>query len=99
MYWTPLQQVAHHTITGCNLKPGDLLSSGTISGPTEEERACLFERTHGGQKSIDLGDKKLKYFNDGDEVILSGFCQGDGYRIGFGECSSKILPAISLQNI
>lgn len=99
MYWTPLQQIAHHTISGCNLKPGDLLSSGTISGPEEEERACLFERTHGGQSALNLGDRKLTFFNDGDEVILSGFCQGDGYRIGFGNCSNTILPAISQQNI
>lgn len=93
LYWTPLQQVAHHTITGCNLKPGDLLSSGTVSGPEEEERGCLFERTNGGQTALDLDDRKLIYFEDGDEVILSGFCQGDGYRIGFGECRSRILPA------
>lgn len=99
LYWTPLQQVAHHTINGCNLQPGDLLSSGTISGPEEKERACLYERTNGGQAAIDLGEKKLTFFNDGDEVILSGFCQGNGFRIGFGNCSSKILPAISLKNL
>lgn len=93
LYWTPLQQVAHHTITGCNLQPGDLLSSGTVSGPKEEERGCLFERTNGGQTALDLDDRKLIFFEDGDEVILSAFCQGDGYRIGFGECRSRILPA------
>lgn len=93
LYWTPLQQVAHHTITGCNLKPGDLLSSGTISGPGEEERACLFEKNVGGQTPIKLGNKELMFFNDGDEVILSGFCQGDGFKIGFGNCINKILPA------
>jgi len=93
MYWTPLQQVAHHTISGCNLRPGDLLSSGTVSGPAEEERACLIERTHGGQITVDLDGRKLLFFNDGDEVTLSGFCQGDGYRIGFGNCTNKILPA------
>lgn len=99
MYWTPLQQLAHHTITGCNLRPGDLLSSGTISGPQEEEQACLFERTNGGKTPLHLGDKMLTFFNDGDEVTLSGFCQGAGYRIGFGDCSSKILSAIPLQNV
>lgn len=93
LYWTPLQQIAHHTINGCNLQPGDLLSSGTISGPGEDERACLFERTSAGQNTINLGDRKLRFFEDGDEVILSGFCQGDGYRIGFGECKSQIFPA------
>lgn len=95
LYWTPLQQVAHHTINGCKLRPGDLLSSGTISGPKEEERACLFERTYAGKNALDLGDRKLSFFEDGDEVIISGFCQGDGYRIGFGECRSRILPASS----
>jgi len=93
MYWTPLQQIAHHTINGCNLQPGDLLSSGTISGPEEEQRACLIERTLGGKIFINLGERMLKFFEDGDEVTLSGFCQGNGYRIGFGNCSSKILPA------
>lgn len=93
LYWTPLQQIAHHTINGCNLLPGDLLSSGTVSGPEEEQRACLIERTLGGKIFIDLGERKLKFFEDGDEVTLSGFCQGNGYRIGFGNCSSKILPA------
>lgn len=92
-YWTPLQQVAHHTITGCNLKPGDLLSSGTISGPGEKERGCLFESTNAGQTPLQLDDRKLIFFEDGDEVIMSGFCQGNGYKVGFGECRSRILPA------
>lgn len=95
LYWTPLQQVAHHTITGCNLQPGDLLSSGTVSGPKEGEQGCLFERTRGGKIALDLDDRKLSFFEDGDEVIISGFCQGDGYRIGFGECRSRILPTSS----
>ncbi|XP_050532049.1 fumarylacetoacetase-like [Daktulosphaira vitifoliae] len=93
LYWTPLQQIAHHTINGCNLQPGDLLSSGTISGPNDKECGCLFERTRGGQRVINLENDELLFFNDGDEVILSGYCQGDGYRIGFGTCSGKILPA------
>ncbi|XP_050429273.1 fumarylacetoacetase [Adelges cooleyi] len=95
LYWTPLQQIAHHTINGCNLQPGDLLSSGTISGPKDEQCGCLFERTRGGERTINLVDRELKFFNDGDEVILSGYCQGDGYKIGFGTCSGKIIPAIS----
>lgn len=94
LYWTPLQQIAHHTITGCNLRPGDLLSSGTISGPKEDERACLIERILLGQKAIDLGNRKLKFFDDGDEVIISGYCQGDGYRVGFGNCSNTIFPTV-----
>lgn len=96
MYWTPLQQIAHHTINGCNLQPGDLLSSGTVSGPEEEQCACLTERTRGGKIFVDLGERKLKFFEDGDEVTLSGFCQGNGYRVGFGNCSSQILPAKNL---
>lgn len=95
MYWTPLQQIAHHTVSGCNLKPGDLLSSGTISGPEDEQMGCLFERTRGGQTTVDLGDRKLGFFNDGDEVTMSGFCLGKGYRIGFGNLINKILPATS----
>lgn len=93
LYWTPLQQIAHHTVNGCNLKPGDLLSSGTISGPEENQWGCLFEKTRNGQVLLDLGDRKLGYLNDGDEVIMSGFCQGDGFRVGFGSLMNKILPA------
>lgn len=94
LYWTPLQQIAHHTITGCNLRPGDLLSSGTISGPKENEHACLLERTLIGKKPIDLGNRKLKFFDDGDEVIISGYCQGDGYKVGFGNCRNQIFPTV-----
>lgn len=95
LYWTPLQQIAHHTINGCNLKPGDLLSSGTISGPGEGEQGCLFERTRGSQRPVDLGDRKLTFFDDWDEVMLSGYCQGNGYRIGFGSCKNTIFPVRS----
>lgn len=91
LYWTPLQQIAHHTVNGCNLRPGDLLSSGTVSGPKDEECACLYEKTNGGENPIELNGRKLTFFEDGDTVILSGFCQGDGYRIGFGCCSNTIV--------
>lgn len=95
LYWNPLQQIAHHTVNGCNLRPGDLLSSGTVSGPKDDECACLFEKTNGGQNPVDLGGRKLTFFEDGDKVVLSGFCQGDGYRIGFGCCSNTIVNCAS----
>ncbi|XP_051896318.1 fumarylacetoacetase isoform X2 [Pristis pectinata] len=95
MYWTMKQQLAHHTVNGCNVRPGDLLASGTISGPSPESFGSMLELSWKGTKAIDLGSgHKRKFLQDGDEVILTGFCQGNGYRIGFGECAGKVLPAI-----
>ncbi|KAM9311124.1 fumarylacetoacetase [Gastrophryne carolinensis] len=95
MYWTMKQQLAHHTITGCNVRPGDLLASGTISGPDPESFGSMLELSWKGSKPIDLGHGQSRTFlRDGDTAILSGYCQGDGYRVGFGECSGKILPAL-----
>ncbi|XP_070586879.1 fumarylacetoacetase-like [Erythrolamprus reginae] len=94
MYWTMKQQLTHHTVNGCNLKPGDLLASGTISGPEPENFGSMLELSWNGTKSIDLGHGQSRTFlQDGDEVIMTGYCQGKGHRIGFGECSGKILPA------
>ncbi|XP_061451257.1 fumarylacetoacetase [Rhineura floridana] len=94
MYWTMKQQLAHHTINGCNLRPGDLLASGTISGPDPESFASMLELSWKGTKAIDLGNgQSRKFLQDGDEVIITGYCQGDGYRVGFGKCSGKVLPA------
>ncbi|XP_032088534.1 fumarylacetoacetase [Thamnophis elegans] len=94
MYWTMKQQLTHHTVNGCNLKPGDLLASGTISGPEPENFGSMLELSWNGTKSIDLGQGQSRTFlQDGDEVIMTGYCQGKGHRIGFGECSGKILPA------
>ncbi|XP_072020164.1 fumarylacetoacetase-like [Amphiura filiformis] len=94
MYWTMKQQLAHHTVSGCNINPGDLMGSGTVSGPTEESEACLSEKTWRGAREISLGNGIQRCFlEDGDEVILSGCCQGDGYCVGFGECTGKVLPA------
>ncbi|XP_060116256.1 fumarylacetoacetase [Heteronotia binoei] len=94
MYWTMKQQLAHHTINGCNLRPGDLLASGTISGPDPENFGSMLEMSWKGTKAIDLGNgQSRKFLQDGDEVILTGYCQGHGYRVGFGECSGKVLPA------
>ncbi|MBA3531952.1 MAG: fumarylacetoacetase [Ardenticatenales bacterium] len=97
LYWTMSQQLAHHTITGCNMRPGDLLASGTISGPTEDSYGSLLELTWRGSKPITLpSGEERRFLQDGDQLTLSGWCQGDGYRVGFGEATGKLLPAISL---
>lgn len=93
LYWTFKQQLAHHTVNGCNMRPGDLCATGTISGSTEESFGSLLERTWSGQKELDVSGKKRKFIEDGDEVIVTGYCQGDGFRVGFGQASGKILPA------
>uniref|UniRef100_A0A672GUG6 Fumarylacetoacetase n=1 Tax=Salarias fasciatus TaxID=181472 RepID=A0A672GUG6_SALFA len=95
MYWTMKQQLAHHTVNGCNVRPGDLLASGTISGPEPESFGSMLELSWRGSKSIDLGGGQSRTFlNDGDEVTITGHCQGDGYRVGFGPCRGTILPAL-----
>jgi fumarylacetoacetase len=95
MYWTPAQLVAHHTSNGCNLCPGDLLGSGTVSGPTRESRGCLLELTKRGSEPIELPTGEARRFlEDGDEVALRGACERAGYaRIGLGECRGTVLPA------
>ena len=95
MYWTIAQMLAHHTSTGCNVRPGDLMGSGTVSGPGSEAGGCLLERTWRGENPIDLPDgTQRKFLQDGDEVIMTAFCEGDGAtRIGFGECRGVVLPA------
>jgi len=96
LYWNVAQQLAHHTVTGCNLRPGDLMASGTISGPEKESRGSMLELSWRGTEPIELpGGETRKFLQDGDELILRGFCQGEGYRVGFGEVSGKILPARS----
>lgn len=94
-YWTVAQMVAHHTVNGCNLKPGDFFGSGTQSGPTHPEAGSLLELSRGGKEPVDLGNGENRTFlEDGDTVILRGWCQKNGAaRIGFGEVSSTILPA------
>jgi fumarylacetoacetase len=92
MYWTVAQLVAHHTSNGCNLQPGDLLASGTISGTAKESRGCLLELTWRGTEPIELPSGEIrKFLEDGDEVILRGYCERDGLpRIGFGECRGVV---------
>uniref|UniRef100_A0A4W3H550 Fumarylacetoacetase n=1 Tax=Callorhinchus milii TaxID=7868 RepID=A0A4W3H550_CALMI len=97
MYWTMKQQLAHHTVNGCNVRPADLMASGTISGPTPDSFGSMLELSWKGTKSVDLGNgQKRKFLQDGDEVIITGYCQGTGYRIGFGQCTGKVLPAIQM---
>ncbi len=88
MYWTIAQLVTHHASNGCNLQPGDLIASGTVSGASKESRGCLLERTWRGTEPLTLPTGELrKFLDDGDEVIMRGWCERDGYRrIGFGEC-------------
>src|SRR5690606_24727500 len=108
-YWTISQMLAHHTSNGCLVQPGDLMASGTISGPKRENRGCLLELTWNGDPfatppkvapttdrtpiELPTGEKR-RFLEDGDEIIMKAYCQRDGFRrIGFGECRGKIAPA------
>ena len=92
LYWTMCQMLAHHTITGCNLRPGDLLASGTISGPTVDSYGSMLELAWRGERPLQLSSGETRSFlEDGDRVTLTGWCQGEGYRVGFGEVSAAIL--------
>jgi fumarylacetoacetase len=92
VYWTPAQLVAHHTSNGCNLRPGDLLATGTVSGATAESRGCLLERTWRGTEPLTLPTGETRRFlEDGDEVSMGGSCARAGFRrIGFGECRGVV---------
>ena len=95
LYWTPAQLIAHHTSNGCNLQVGDVLATGTISGPPEASAGCLLELTRNGAQPILLPTGESRTFlADGDEIILRGSCEAPGHpRIGLGECRGTILPA------
>ena len=95
-YWTPAQLVAHHTVNGCNLQPGDLLGSGTLSGPTLAQAGSLLELSQGGKQPITLPNGEQRSFlQDGDTLILAGHCERPGARrIGFGTCAGTVLPAL-----
>ncbi len=95
MYWTMAQMLAHHTCNGCNIRPGDLIASGTVSGAGGQARGCLLELTRGGATPVTLpSGEKRRFLEDGDEVILRGYCEKQGAaRIGFGECRGAIEPA------
>ncbi len=94
MYWTMEQQLAHHTVNGCNINVGDMMASGTISGPDPKEYGSMMELTWRGTKPMTLKDgTERKFVNDNDTITLKGFCEKDGIRIGFGECKATLLPA------
>src|SRR2546423_5599456 len=94
LYWSISQQLAHHAVGGCNLQPGDLLASGTISGESEEARGCMLELTWRGANPLELPNGETrKWLGDEDTLEITGWRQGDGYRVCFGEVSGKVLPA------
>ena len=97
-YWSVAQLVAHHTVNGCNLRAGDLFGTGTLSGPNPEQGGSLMELSAGGKKPFTLSSGETRtYLEDGDTVILRGYCVRAGYRrIGFGECRGTVLPAVTV---
>ena len=91
LYWSMVQQLAHHTSNGCNLNIGDLMASGTISGPEPGSQGCLLEITENGKNPVRLKDGQMRsWLEDGDTVTLRGYAEGNGIRVGFGECKGKI---------
>lgn len=95
LYWNLCQQIAHHTINGCNLESGDLLASGTISGPTPDSLGSMLELAWKGTRAVALGNGETRVsLQDGDRVTMQGWCQAQGYRIGFGEVTGLVAPAI-----
>lgn len=94
MYWNMNQQLAHHTVNGCNVRAGDFMASGTISGPTEGSYGSMLEISWQGTKTVAMKDgSERKFIKDGDTVIMRGYSEKDGVRVGFGEVSAKLLPA------
>jgi fumarylacetoacetase len=94
LYWSMHQQLAHHTINGCNMQTGDLLASGTISGPTPDSFGSMLELAWKGTKPIDIGNGQTRTsIQDFDRITMTGWCQGNGYRVGFGDVTGRILPA------
>ena len=95
MYYSAAQQLAHHTTSGCGMNTGDLLGSGTISGPTKDSRGSLLELSWGGKEPIAIAGGTRSFIEDNDTLTLRGHCAGDGYTIGFGSCVGKVLPALA----
>jgi fumarylacetoacetase len=94
VYWSIAQQLAHHTVNGCNVRAGDLLASGTISGPTPDSYGSMLELAWRGTKPLPLpGGETRSFIQDGDRLTMTGWCEGDGYRVGFGEVTGRILAA------
>jgi fumarylacetoacetase len=94
MYWSIQQQLVHHTVTGCNMRPGDLLGTGTISGPEPSSYGSMLELSWRGSNPVAVGKATRKFLADGDDVVMSGYCEASGVRIGFGEVTGKVLPAV-----
>jgi fumarylacetoacetase len=95
MYYSAVWQLAHHIISGCPMNPGDLLGSGTISGARKDSRGSLLELSWGGKEPLTLDSGEARTFlEDGDTLTLQGQARGDGYTIGFGDCTGTILPAL-----
>lgn len=95
MYWNMAQQLAHHTVNGCNICVGDIYASGTISGPTPDSYGSMLEISWQGKKPIQMPDgTERKFLLDNDTVVMRGWCEKDGVRVGFGECAGKVLPTI-----
>lgn len=95
MYYSAAQQLAHHTACGCSMNTGDLLGSGTISGPTKGSRGSLLELSWGGKEPFAVAGGRRSFIQDNDTLTLRGHAQGDGYRIGFGDCTGKVIPALA----
>jgi fumarylacetoacetase len=94
LYWTPAQMLAHHTSNGCNLRPGDLLATGTVSGPEEGSEGCLLEKRHNSEPFCLPSGELRTFLEDGDRITLRGYCHQAGLpRIGFGECTGTVVPA------
>jgi fumarylacetoacetase len=93
MYWNMIQQLTHHTVNGCNVRVGDLMASGTISGPTPDSYGSMLEIAWKGTKPVPLNDgSERRFIHDGDTVMMSAWCQNEQFRIGFGECKGLIIP-------
>ena len=96
LYWTLKQQLVHHAVSGCNMQPGDLLGTGTISGPQAHEYGSMLELSWRGSKEVPLGEGAgvRKFLQDGDTVNMLGYAQAENFKVGFGDCAGKILPAV-----
>jgi len=95
MYWSIAQQLAHHTVSGCNTRVGDLMGSGTISGATPDSCGSLLEITRNGAVPLSLKEGERRFLEDDDEVILTGWAQAKDYRVGFGEVRGRVIAARS----
>jgi fumarylacetoacetase len=99
MYYSAAQQLAHHSTCGCPMRVGDLLGSGTISGPDRSSCGSLLEITWGGKEPVKVAGGTRRFIEDGDTVKLRGHAQGEGYRIGFGDCTGQVLPPDSRNSV